>query len=216
MLGRKIDLLTEVSGLEVSANEWKRNVSKQLADKQQSKNARINKAILNFWDTLPIQERHKSDLCTLSMDWIGKNIKMNKTNRYINPFYIGESGYMFFIAKFKGVFVSKYHSPLTYPYFVSDVPDFIQTLESLYEWKNHQLYIKSIVAPAYRKRLQAKKIQNFMPDDNSTPNQSPNVLFSPRKKRKTQESEADVKQTFTTDIEGEPIEDLEEEFLNQL
>lgn len=55
-----------------------------------------------------------------------------------------------------------------------------------------------------------------MPDDLPSPNQSPNVLFSPRKKWKTQESEANDEQTFTTDIEGEPIEDLEEEFLNQL
>ncbi|KAG1171230.1 hypothetical protein G6F36_011790 [Rhizopus arrhizus] len=80
MSGRKIDLLTEASGLEVSANEWKKNVSKQIADKQQSKNARINKAILNFWHTLPMQERHKTNMCTLSMGWIG------------------ESGYMFTVT----------------------------------------------------------------------------------------------------------------------
>lgn len=35
--------------------------------------------------------------------------------------------------------IAKYHSPLIYPYFVTDVPDFITTLDSLYQWKNHQI-----------------------------------------------------------------------------
>lgn len=78
MAGRKIDLLTEVSGLEVSSNEWKKDVSSQIAEKQQSKNLRINKAILKYWYSLPMEDVRKRSLCSMGMDWLGEELKINK------------------------------------------------------------------------------------------------------------------------------------------
>lgn len=91
---------------------------------------------------------------------------------------------MFTITKFNNVYVAKYHSSLIYPYFITDIPDFVTTLDSFYQWKNHQVSMKNLILPAFRKMIRAKKIEHFIPTD-ETPDKSPNVLFSPRKKRKT-------------------------------
>lgn len=64
MNGRKIDLLVEGNGLELSSNEWKNMVSITTAMRQQSKNIRINKAILSFWPSL----NTTNSLTTLAME----------------------------------------------------------------------------------------------------------------------------------------------------
>lgn len=118
---------------------------------------------------------------------------------------------MFTITKFKDAYLAKYHSSLAYPYYVTEIPDFITTLDSLYQWKNHQVSMKNLVLPAFRKAMRDKQLGNFIMT-HETPDDSPNVLFSPRKKRKIANStKSNYQHSGATDIEGEDIEDLETE-----
>ena len=75
MTGRRIDLIIEAKQLELSTNEWRREVGFSSALKQQSKNIRMNKAILKHWLELPIPADKTSQLSVLAMDWVGMQIK---------------------------------------------------------------------------------------------------------------------------------------------
>ncbi|KAI8643564.1 hypothetical protein BD408DRAFT_342326, partial [Parasitella parasitica] len=71
--GRRIDLLLSSKNIELSTNEWKRKkIALEQVITQQTKNIRMNKAILSKLHELPLLERDAKHLYTTSMDWVGK------------------------------------------------------------------------------------------------------------------------------------------------
>lgn len=72
MTGRQIDLIIEAKQLESSTNGWRREVDFSSALRQQSKNTRMNKALLKHWlEPPPIPADKTSQLSVLAIDWIG-------------------------------------------------------------------------------------------------------------------------------------------------
>lgn len=75
--GRRIDLIIASSGVELSTNEWKRkNIPIKPALRQQSKNLRMNKAILKSLLENPIDQDLHDEICTLGMDWTGTDFRI--------------------------------------------------------------------------------------------------------------------------------------------
>lgn len=77
--------------------------------------------------------------------------------------------------------------------------------------------MKNVLLPALRKTIGHRKIENFGPHC-ETPEESPNVLFSPQKKRRVSESsKVTIKEeAVDIDIEGEDLEDLEDELADEI
>lgn len=73
--GRRIDLLIASRNIELSTNEWKKKIiTPEQCYTQQTKNIRMNKAILTNLLELPLGDHHYKNIYTLGMDWIGKLI----------------------------------------------------------------------------------------------------------------------------------------------
>ncbi|KAG2207297.1 hypothetical protein INT46_004393 [Mucor plumbeus] len=129
--GRRIDLLLSSKNIELSTNEWKRKKTahEQLIT-QQTKNIRMNKAILSKLHELPLLERDAKHLYTMSMDWVGPK------------------GYTFAVKKIADIYVAVYLKPLSMPEYLFQLPDFIATLDALYSWSCHQIQLEEVVLPA--------------------------------------------------------------------
>ncbi|KAI9262634.1 hypothetical protein EDC94DRAFT_584623 [Helicostylum pulchrum] len=122
MTGRRIDLIIEAKKLEISTNEWRKDVCFASALRQQSKNICMNKALLK-----------------------------------------SSAGYMFVVSNVD-VFVSNYMASLQLPTYIADIPDFIDTLDSFYVWKNHQIEMKDIFLVALKKKESDARLSHLIPD----------------------------------------------------
>ncbi|KAI8339575.1 hypothetical protein BC941DRAFT_254416 [Chlamydoabsidia padenii] len=171
MTGRRIDMIIESKDLELSTNEWKKDKVMNLSSKQQAKNIRTNKALLTKWLTYPIANDMIPRLSTLAMDWIGS------------------TGYMFSVSQYEDAFVARFFSNLELPVYVANLPEFIDTLDALYVWKNHHCAMKDILLPAISKKESHSVLANLVPahdlPQSVCPEVSPNVLFTPSKRRRT-------------------------------
>ncbi|KAG0168055.1 hypothetical protein DFQ30_005353 [Apophysomyces sp. BC1015] len=156
MSGRRIDLLIESNDVELSTNEWKKEVPLGVSLKQQSKYIRMNKALLSKWLTYPVTDNMVSRLATLLMDWIG------------------HIGYMFSVSPYQDVYVARHFANLQYPLYVADIPNFITALDALYAWKNHHLDMKDILVPAINKKHQRAYLNNLVYSDD-TPSTSTSI-----------------------------------------
>ncbi|SAM06017.1 hypothetical protein [Absidia glauca] len=70
--GRRIDMIMSTKNVELSSSEWKRPrtpIAKCL--QQQSKNIRMNKAILSYLLALPIDQEDADNVFSVGMDWTG-------------------------------------------------------------------------------------------------------------------------------------------------
>ncbi|ORZ11501.1 hypothetical protein BCR42DRAFT_100629 [Absidia repens] len=91
----------------------------------------MNKALLSKWLSYPVATELTPRLSTLAMDWIGS------------------AGYMFSVSQYKDVFVARTFANLELPTYVANIPDFIDTLDALYVWKNHHCAMKDILLPRH-------------------------------------------------------------------
>ena len=81
--GRKIDLIVAGKKMQLATNEWKKSDrSDQVALKQQSKNVRMNKAVLKSLEEIHVPEDDKKYIFSLAMDWRGTVIYL----LFIHPF----------------------------------------------------------------------------------------------------------------------------------
>ncbi|KAG2199061.1 hypothetical protein INT46_011056 [Mucor plumbeus] len=202
MTGRRIDLIIEAKQLELSTNEWRREVGFSSALKQQSKNIRMNKALLKHWLELPIPADKTSQLSVLAMDWVGS------------------VGYMFSVSAVEDVFVSNYNAALQLPTYIADISDFLDTLNSLYQWKNHQIAMKDILLVAMRKKENNARLASLIPAHvsqiQSHGNDSPNVFFTPRKRRNSsiqikKENDHDLDDNVDEDLDDDNDEDVDDD-----
>lgn len=81
MTGRRIDLIIEAKKLEISTNEWRKDVCFASALRQQSKNICMNKALLKSQSELPVQAERSSELSVIAMNWFGIQDKKIKTKK---------------------------------------------------------------------------------------------------------------------------------------
>ncbi|KAI8878342.1 hypothetical protein K501DRAFT_258761 [Backusella circina FSU 941] len=153
--------------------------------KQQYKNIRTNKGILKNWLSLPIPENTKKLLSILAMDWIGTN------------------GYMFTVSHAEDVFVAHHHSNLEMFTHIDDLPKFIDTIDALYIFKNHNLYLKDTLVTANNKKRRADVLADLIPGNVNDRESSPNILFFPRKKRTSGKKTVKPQQQYQEEEEEE-------------
>ncbi|KAG2198818.1 hypothetical protein INT47_000734 [Mucor saturninus] len=107
----------------------------------------MNKAILTKLHKLPFLERDAKPLHTMSMDWVVPK------------------GYVFAIKKIAKIYVAVYLKPLSMPDYLFQLPDFVDTLDTLYSWSHHQVNLEEIryVAPTPSGRLSSAPKLNDTP-----------------------------------------------------
>ncbi|KAI8137460.1 hypothetical protein BJV82DRAFT_525180, partial [Fennellomyces sp. T-0311] len=175
--GRRIDLILTLSHVELCTNEWKREDA-SMSDiwKQQSKNSRMNKAVLSSLLKYPLNDEQNNG---------------GSYNTHILIYYsLGPLGYMFYCFKREDVFVVKHMANFRLPPGLDQLDAFLDSLDILYKWKNHHLAMQTMLTPAITRFKDAKFYSQVTTDtdgvlaDNDE-YQSPNVYFTPAKRRKT-------------------------------
>lgn len=163
--GRRIDLILSAQNEELSTSEWKRlKVSSRKSLTQQAKNIRMNKAILSYLLSLPIDDKVMDHIFTVGMD------------------FTGPMGYMFAVKRIEDVYVSRHLCTLVIPTYLDELPAFIDTLDRLYAWRHHHCNLKDIVLPAIRSQKQAAHFANICGSDDAGIPGSPNIYLTPTKK----------------------------------
>ncbi|KAI9486504.1 MAG: hypothetical protein EXX96DRAFT_549303 [Benjaminiella poitrasii] len=185
--GRRIDLILATKNLELSTSEWKRDkTSPAKCLQQQSKNIRINKAILTYLLGLPFNEADSDRVFTVGMDWTGP------------------MGYMFAIKQVKDIYVAKPISTLLMPSYLEELPSFEETLNRLYAWRNHHLSLKEIMLSALRKCEQEVFFSSVLGTSVSADiDNSPNIYLTPSRRRRSQTP-------ATTDLDLEDLSNDEQ------
>ncbi|KAG0752900.1 hypothetical protein G6F57_015325 [Rhizopus arrhizus] len=135
--GRKIDLLLSVCDVELCANEWKATSSDNTLIRQQSKNIRVNKCLLDDLRKTLEENDMDNDCSLLCMDW--------------NEF----NGYMYIIKKTDGITVASLVQQLMIPIHLKEVPAFNKTLLCLLHFKEH--YSKLADELEHAKLLESRK-----------------------------------------------------------
>ncbi|KAF7722030.1 hypothetical protein EC973_003752 [Apophysomyces ossiformis] len=177
--GRRIDLILASSGVEFSTSEWKRdNVTLSTALKQQCKNVRMNKAILTNLLSNPIPHDVRNQVFSLGMDWTGS------------------VGYIFCVQELEDAYVAKPICTVNFPRSINEISDFLPTLDSLFVWKNHHEQLMDILLPAINNRKSEEFLGRLVYSGKSELNAdeieySPNVFFTPSKKRRCSAVEED-------------------------
>ncbi|KAI7848070.1 hypothetical protein BDC45DRAFT_524499 [Circinella umbellata] len=191
VIGKRIDMIIKSCGVELSTSQWKKKgTNKSAGRNQQVKNVRDNKSILKHLLSLPINDFDKKNVFCLGLD------------------FIGTVGYMFSVHNVDDVFVANFISDLELPEDLSQLEDFVETVDFLYKFKNHHLKLQEIIIPAHRHhenqqslaqhRTPAKRKGSAINNDNDSdsdddvemdeesvePYRSPNTFVSPRKKKR--------------------------------
>ncbi|KAG0168807.1 hypothetical protein DFQ28_009627 [Apophysomyces sp. BC1034] len=167
MNGRRIDLIIQSKDLELSTNEWKKEANMGVSLKQQAKNIRMNKALLSKRLTCPVAAEMIPRLSTQAMDWIGIAVSQDED-----------------------VFVARLFANLELPTYVANIPDFMDTLDALYVWKNHHCAMKGILLPAIAKKDSRSVLANLVsvdlpPPSDAEPKQVQMLIPQPHMKVKT-------------------------------
>ncbi|KAL9545353.1 hypothetical protein PS6_008268 [Mucor atramentarius] len=168
--GRRIDLILAAKNLELSTSEWKREkTSAAKCLQQQSKNIRMNKAILTNLLHLPFDESDRDRVFTVGMDWVGP------------------MGYMLAVKQVQDVYVAKPISMLLMPRYLDELPSFKESLNCLYAWRNHHLGLKEIMLPALRKCEQEMFFSSVLGTfESAQVHSSPNIYLTPSRRRRSQ------------------------------
>ena len=111
---------------------------------------------------------------------------------------IGTFGYMFSVHRVDDAYIATPVSDLRIPTDLTELHDFVKTLDNLFKFKKHHMQLQRIVDPAYRRHQEDQTlaqlrtpIKRALSDDSDnddddgdreTP-KSPNTFYSPRKKR---------------------------------
>ncbi|ORY98194.1 hypothetical protein BCR43DRAFT_546978 [Syncephalastrum racemosum] len=158
-MGRKVDVLVSIAGVEVSSGEWKAaNATQPMIRKQASKNMRTNACIYENLAQLPYDD--EADLATLSvmyMDWVGKCIlilwSVHARGTYMKS--QGYQGEMFAMKKVGETYIPVKVGNMYIPTVAEDFKDFVETLTIMYTWKvsfieQHVIWVSSLPWIAYR------------------------------------------------------------------
>lgn len=94
---------------------------------------------------------------------------------------------MFSVIHFEGIYVAQHIADLSLPVQLSDLSDFINTLDILYSWKHHHLRLEKIIEPAYRRQKRSETLAKFRTMKTTVRPRSPDTLFSPVKKQRAQQ-----------------------------
>ncbi|KAI8334210.1 hypothetical protein BC941DRAFT_482354 [Chlamydoabsidia padenii] len=176
--GRRIDMILTTKNVELSTSEWKRpgTISTKCLQ-QQSKNIRMNKAVLSHLLALPFDLEDVDKVFTVGMDWTGPR------------------GYMFAVNRLDDVYVARTLHTLLFPSYLDDLPAFVTTLDHLYAWRNHHQKLKDIVLPALRKHEDNQHFAELfgsLPATTTTTTTdinsciSPNIYLTPTQSQKRQ------------------------------
>lgn len=95
---------------------------------------------------------------------------------------------MFYVKKMDDVYVAKHFRNLKIPQYLEELHDFEPTLDALYAWKNHHERLREIVLPAITKKQDDEFLAKLVPMPSASaedaPYNSPNVFFTPSKRRR--------------------------------
>ncbi|KAG2227070.1 hypothetical protein INT45_003800 [Circinella minor] len=129
--GRKIDLIIAGQDIQLSTNEWKKhNVATSTVVRQQSKNIRMNKAILSSLKKYDVPLDQQKHIFSLGMDWKGN------------------TGYLFTISSYQDVYIARRVGALVIPNTINDIAKIYGTLDLLYKWKHHHQRLIAILSSA--------------------------------------------------------------------
>ncbi|KAI8367572.1 uncharacterized protein BYT42DRAFT_131546 [Radiomyces spectabilis] len=164
--GRKVDLLLSVCDIELGANEWKTSSSEITLIRQQSKNVRVNKCILEeLTKNLSENGVNVDDCHLLCMDW--------------NEF----NGYMYIIKNVDDITVASLVRQLMIPTHFKEVPWFRETLACLLHYKKHYSNLASKLEDAMLIQDRRLAFHNIV-ESLSIPSvrtPSPSVYLSPKR-----------------------------------
>ncbi|KAG2210556.1 hypothetical protein INT47_002498 [Mucor saturninus] len=133
---------------------------------QQTKNIRMNKAILSKLHELPFSESEDNNsLYTLSMDWIGYK------------------GYMFGVKKNDNIYVATHIRSLSMPEHLFQFPNLVHVLDALYCWKNHHNNLEDILLPTLITKQENSFFSQFNTKDVNDVNSFPNIYLNPMKSK---------------------------------
>lgn len=130
-------------------NGKKENTTTTTIETQRTKNLRTNCAILKRILDLPIED--STTLCVIGMDWVG---------------YAGCS---YTIRQSADIFVANYGSDLFLPTTLSTLTLLKDTLDHLFEIKNHHVNLANIVTPAREKQNIQEQLDRLRPAAKTRP-----------------------------------------------
>ncbi|KAG2217763.1 hypothetical protein INT45_000383 [Circinella minor] len=151
--GRKIDLIVAGKVLQLSTNEWKKSdCTDRVALKQQSKNVRMNKAVITSLEQIEVPKDDQKYIFTLAMDWRGN------------------AGYLFYVSKFDDAYVAKETHTLGIPSTLNELVTFYDKLDALYIWKHHNQRLVNIIESSLERCKGQESVEriittNFYEDD---------------------------------------------------
>ncbi|KAG2220176.1 hypothetical protein INT45_005349 [Circinella minor] len=158
VIGRKIDVIIEQGGLELSASEWKSfGAGDSLINKQHSKNLRVNACVLLQLLQLPYNN-NVDNLGVLTMEWRGAEgdlISIKKVNEYYIACKIGR---------------------MYLPTSVDDISDFYATLELLLYWKDFHLKLQKLIKTPLARLKRLKRDNSYQATRNE---EEPSIFFTP-------------------------------------
>ncbi|KAI9274719.1 hypothetical protein BDA99DRAFT_414537, partial [Phascolomyces articulosus] len=129
--GRKIDLIVAGKKIQLATNEWKKsNCTDRVALKQQSKNVRMNKAVLKGLEQINVPKDDQKYIFSLAMDWRGN------------------AGYLFYVSRLDDAYLAKHVDTLSIPSTLNELTTFYDTLNTLYVWKHHHQRLVNIIESA--------------------------------------------------------------------
>ncbi|KAI7852188.1 hypothetical protein BDC45DRAFT_537426 [Circinella umbellata] len=155
--GRRIDLLIENSGIELSASEWKTNkATSNTSITRQVENIRANKAILNYLRKLTVESSRFNELINISMYWM---------------------------VPVEDAYVAVHMYDLMVPEFIGEIPKFTNILDKLLWWKKHHLKLMRIVQLAHAELTRTQKLSKAREGSGMKRMNSPATFFTPVTKR---------------------------------
>lgn len=97
---------------------------------------------------------------------------------------IGPRGYMFAVKKVDSIYIAKHISNLTIPEYLQQLPSFINTIKTLYYWRNYHLQLRDKIVTALITREDDDFFSGITGADDENRPTSPNVYLTPTKSKK--------------------------------
>ncbi|CAO3639518.1 unnamed protein product [Mucor fragilis] len=98
--------------------------------------------------------------------------------------WIGDFGYMSCLKPVDGAHVAYHLSSLVLPSSLASLPDFKETLDSLYVFKRRQIKLKEIIEPAFHRQQAPSTLIHYRSGYANEQRITPTTLFTPVQKQK--------------------------------
>lgn len=97
---------------------------------------------------------------------------------------VGGFGYMFCLKPVDEAHIAYHLSDLVLPSSLASLPDFKETLDSLYAFKRHQIKLKKIIEPAFHRQKASSVLMHYRSGHENDQSIIPTTLFTPVRKQK--------------------------------